>query len=297
MTAEAGTSDKAWTVRDVLLWSEEFLRRKGIPAARTDAEILLMDILNLQRTDLYLQHTRILGKTERDAYRAALVRRGKKEPVQYVSGSAYFMGKRFIVNPAVLIPRFDTETLVTTVQQAMAHFKDKPVTIIDVGAGSGILAITLAQYFSQSSVIALDISPEALAVARQNAELHGVSERIEFKQSDILTALIHYQSPNPVILVSNPPYISPTEYSTLSAEVRCFEPKIALSADDPEGVYYYKQIISQAALLGDVLAGIFLEVGYRQAGLVHAMVFQRWHHQVSTARDVGGIERVVYTVF
>lgn len=280
-----------WTILDILKWSEQFLKDKGFAYARSEAEQLLMAVLKLPRVQLYVQFERPLSLEERALYKQYILRRAKHEPVQYITNIAYFMGLEFYVDPRVLIPRFDTETLLETVV-SVARRSAEPLTIIDVGTGSGCLALGLKKFLPEATVLGLDLSPEALAVARKNAERHQL--QVEFLESDLLESLVHRDISGKLFIVSNPPYIAPHEYAALDKEVRDHEPRQALVAED-NGLYFYQNIVRQAALFENC-SGIFFEVGYTQALAVQKLLQARFPQETQVVRDIGGKERVVYTV-
>lgn len=289
------SSVKIWNTLDVLKWSEGFLRDKGFTFARSEAEQLLMAVLNCERIDLYTRYDRPLEKTEREQYRQFILRRAKNEPLQYITGFTYFMGFKFMVNQKVLIPRPDTEILVETVVDAVRNkLSDKALTIIDIGTGSGAIAVSLAAILKDISVIALDLSAESLSIAAQNAQLNKVADRISFFQSDLLEGLIHQQINSDILLVSNPPYVSGRDYAKLPLEIKNFEPERALLSGEDD-VVFYRQIVDQAAILGAKLKGLFFEVGYDQAERVKEIIFQKYHTPPLVRKDLGGKNRVVYT--
>jgi release factor glutamine methyltransferase len=277
-------------VADLLKKSEEYLSEKKTADPKTDAELLLMKVLNCTKSDLFLKSSTLLEQQQVDQYRAMIVRRGGHEPVQYITGEAPFMDLLLTVTPDVLIPRFDTEILAETV---IKHIPEDAV-VVDIGTGSGALAIAIAKAKPQTSVWGVDISKEALAVAERNAATYQLPN-IRFSISDCLQGLLHEALPAPLYLVSNPPYVTANEYLELPEEIRNHEPKRALTAPD-QGLYFYKTIIAQAAVYGDILAGVFFEVGSTQADQVADILFRRWQHPVQRVRDVGGKDRVVYTL-
>ena len=284
-------SEQSWSVLSVLRWSAQFLKDKGLAEPKADADFLMMHILKLPRIELYLQFERPLSVTERKAYKALLLRRAKHEPLQYIVGSAPFFGHEYMVDRRVLIPRFDTEILVETVlTQAQKH--TGPLTIIDVGTGSGCIAIALKLALPDAHLIGVDISPEALAVATENAARLGVT--IDWRQSDLLNGLIHDTFAHDVFIVSNPPYIAQHEYALLDQEVRDYEPASALFAED-DGLACYQQLMRQASVF-DHCVGIFFEVGFTQAASVKNLIQSRFPSDVQVVKDLGGKERVVYTV-
>jgi release factor glutamine methyltransferase len=251
--------------------------------ARHDAELLLLHHLDITRAQLLANPTRELAPTQLAAYEAAITRRLTNEPIQYITGTQEFYGLPFHVTPAVLIPRPETELLVEAV------LKHLPVNdylrIADIGTGSGILAITLAIHLPHTQITALDISPEALAIARHNAETHQVADRIHFIESDLLSAI-----PRGAFdaIVSNPPYVPTTDRQTLHPQVRDHEPAQALFAG-PVGLDIYTRLIPQARdvlIPGGLLA---LEIGHGQSEAIRQLL-AGWH-DISILNDLQDIPR------
>jgi release factor glutamine methyltransferase len=283
-----------WTILKILKWSENFLQEKGVAAAKHDAEYLLAFALSCQRLDLYLRFDQPLPSSERAAYKKLLLRRANREPLQYITGEAWFMSEKFKVSLHTLIPRYDTEILAETV----LRYLDRTDLIVDIGAGSGVLAVIFAK--RGKKVLALDISPEALSVARENAATHQVTDKIEFISADLLTG-VNISPAHSVFLVSNPPYISPAEYAALEPEVREHEPCLALLAQN-DGLEFYQKILAQSGTAlaqsgaAPDLKGVFFEVGHQQAGAVAKLLQDRFQIPAQIVRDLGGKERVVYTL-
>lgn len=275
---------ESWSVLKVLRWTAGYLGEKGVDGARLDAELLLCDLLGLDRVGLYLNYDRPLEASELAAFRERVGRRARREPLQYILGETEFWSLTFRVSPAVLIPRADTEVLV---EEALARVKD-PVQILDVGTGSGAIAVALAHDLPASGVKALDISPEALAIAGENARLNGVQDRVECVQGDL------YQLPaGPYgLIVSNPPYIPARDIEGLMPEVRDFEPRSALDGGD-DGLNCYRALAHQAPAL--LLAGgwFLCEVGQGQAADVEELLRQQGFEEVFNRADYAGIPRVV----
>jgi release factor glutamine methyltransferase len=249
------------TVLDVIQRSTEFLGKKGVDSPRLQTELLLAHLLDLPRMQLYLNFERALTGAQLDSFRELIKRRGQREPLQQITGSTSFCGLEIAVNRAVLVPRPETELLAEYgwrfLHQAFSD-TSQPATAMDYGTGSGCLAIALAVHCPALRVSAVDLSAEALKVARQNAVRHGVAERIGFFQGDGFAALTEE---NPFDLIaSNPPYIPTPELSALQPEVRDYEPREALDGG-PDGLDYYRRL---AAGAGDFLkpeGRIFLEFG------------------------------------
>src|SRR5580698_6750018 len=217
MTAEVAPTTP--TLMDVLRLSTTYLGDHGSSSARLDSELLCAQALGLRRIDLYLQFDRPLDEQELTSIRELIRRRGKGEPVAYITGTREFYGRPFTVTPAVLIPRPDTETLV---QQAIAYLRDRPgaeLRVADLGTGSGCIAITLGAEVPGMRVFATDVSAAALEVARGNASALGIEvECIEGSWADALEGAFD-------LIVSNPPYVTTAELAAVDRDVRDFEPR------------------------------------------------------------------------
>jgi release factor glutamine methyltransferase len=240
------------------------------PDATRDAELLLLHTLNLPRTALILDPNRPLTETEQATYNHAIERRATGEPIQYIIGEQEFYGLALRVTPAVLIPRPETELLVEAVLERLPSTQS--LRIADIGTGSGAISIALAVHLPHAQLTTLDISPAALAIARQNAATHQVADRIRFLESDLLTAIAN--EPPFDAIVSNPPYVPETDRATLHPQVRDHEPATALFAG-PDGLAIYARLIPQAhAVLppGGLLA---LEFGHSQRDALAALL-QDW---------------------
>jgi release factor glutamine methyltransferase len=252
--------------------------------ARRDAELLLLHHLGITRAQLLADPTRELTPTQLAAFEAAITRRLANEPIQYITGTQEFYGLTFQVTPAVLIPRPETELLVEAVLKHLPP--NRPVRIADIGTGSGILAITLAVHLPQAEITAIDISPEAIAVARRNAETHRVAHRIHFLESDLLTAIPNQQFD---VIVSNPPYVPTTDRETLHPQVRDHEPATALFAGKT-GLDVYRRLIPQAYSALKPTGLLALEIGHDQQDAVTALL--RMWHNLSFVNDLQHIPRV-----
>jgi release factor glutamine methyltransferase len=278
------------TVLSVLRGAEQWLARRGIDAPRRASELLLGKVLGLSRLQLYLEHDRPLDADERSAMRDLVARRGQGEPVAYLLGSWEFRGLELTVGPAVLVPRPETEELVDVVLERLPPAGSP--RIVDLGTGSGAIAIAIAVERPDASVTAVELSQNALAVARANAARHGVAERIRFLQGSWWDAVPAGERFDAV--VSNPPYIDPDAPDGLSPEVRAHEPPLALFSAAGDAGSCYRAI---AASLGERLVpgGWFaaetglgasdaaLEVLRTAAGLVDAELLA----------DLGGAARFV----
>jgi release factor glutamine methyltransferase len=255
------------------------------PTAVQDATVLLMSALGLDRAALIAHPERSLTREQLADIQRLVERRLRFEPIQYILGSQEFYGLELKVTPAVLIPRPETETLVEAVLTRLPH--DSPLRIVDIGTGSGAIAIALAVGLSQAHVTALDLSPSALDVACENAAMHGVAGRVRFLKSDLLAAVAGESAFDAI--VSNPPYIPESDAPTLHAQVREFEPAMALFAG-VEGLDIYTRLIPEAARLLKLGGLLALEIGYCQRDAIAALL-AAWS-EVEFIADLQGIPRV-----
>lgn len=284
--AEAGAR---WTVGRVLGFAAEDFGKRGLPSARLDAELLLCHVLGLRRIDLLLERERELSAGELGTYRALIQRRRRAEPVAYLVGTREFYGLPFRVDARVLVPRPDTETLVD-VALARTRAVDLAARALDLCTGSGCVALALARSRPTWSVTGVDLSPDALAVARDNAARLGLVQNVTFVQGDLDAPLpggARYD-----LLTANPPYVPTAELAELDADVRDHEPRLALDGG-PDGLVVVRRVVELAASRlaeGGLLA---LEVGYGQAGQVAALLAARGFSGIELQRDLGGVERVV----
>lgn len=275
---------EVWTVLKVLQWTAGYFRDRGIEGGRLDAELLLSDTLKLDRVGLYLNYDRPLTAAELEAFRAGVGRRAKREPLQYIRGQAEFWSLPFAVSPAVLIPRPDTEVLV---EEALKRVFG-PCRILDVGTGSGAIAIALAHERPEAQVEGVDISSQALAVAQGNAERNGVAGRMTLQIGDL-----HQLSGSGFdLVVSNPPYIPTADLSGLMPEVREFEPLQALDGGG-DGLDAYRALAAQARILLQPGGWLLLEVGIAQAVAVADLLRNAGLIEVFTRADYAGVARVV----
>jgi release factor glutamine methyltransferase len=255
------------------------------PTALADAVTLLMHSLRVDRPTLIAHPERLLDREQQAEYQRLIERRLRFEPIQYISGTQDFYGLALRVSPAVLIPRPETELLV---ESALAHLShDRALRIVDVGTGSGAIALALATHLPQATITAVDLSLDALDIAQSNIREHRFSDRIRILKSDLLESLENEQPFDAI--VSNPPYVARGDAPTLHPQVRDFEPHAALFAGD-SGLDIYRSLIPQAERLlkpGGLLA---LEFGFDQADDLRAMLA---HWRTPTLLDdLQGIPRV-----
>jgi release factor glutamine methyltransferase len=284
------------TVGDVLRRAVADLESGGMAEPQAAAEVLLADLLDLPRLSLFLETHRVLCPSQRDAYAARIRRRLQGEPVQYIVGTQEFWSLSFSVNAAVLIPRPETESLV---EHAVRHARGwathhaSAVPVLDVGTGSGNIAVSLAHSVPQSRVWGIDISWDALRVAGANAQRHGVAHRVGWIRGDLLTP-IQNTGLKFALCTANLPYVTTAEWVGLPCDIKAYEPALALCGG-ADGLDLIRRLIvmSPYALASGGL--VVLEVGWRQAKTVMDMLGQqRAFAEVGVERDLAGIERIVW---
>jgi release factor glutamine methyltransferase len=254
--------------------------------ASRDAETLLLHVLGKNKAWLIAHAEEPLASVMQTRYAALIERRFQGEPIQYITGETEFYGLPFRVTREVLIPRPETEFTVEKVMSLAARFKAP--RMVDVGTGSGVLAVALAHELPGAQMTAIDLSAPALAVARENAELNGVSERIRFLQGDLLAPVAGEQFD---FVVSNPPYVPNTDRATLAVEVRDYEPELALFAGDDELAIYRRLI---PAAFDTLISGglLILEIGYGQSHAIIELLANYGFRQIEFVPDLQGIPRV-----
>jgi release factor glutamine methyltransferase len=275
------------TLREWLDWGEAQLGAGPHPErARRDAETLLLHLVGKNRAWLIASVNDDFAGCTAIRYASLLERRRKGEPIQYIAGETEFYGLPFRVTPDVLIPRPETEHLIEKVLELATSFQQP--RIVDIGTGSGAIAVALAHHLPQAQITATDISEPALAVARENAERNGVAGRLRFLQGDLLVPVADRQFD---IVVSNPPYVSSADRESLSLEVRDHEPAQALFAGD-EGLTIYRRLIPAAFAALAPGGFIALEIGYGQASAVQALLGDSGFTDTKLTPDLQGIPRV-----
>lgn len=255
------------------------------PTPQLDAAVLLCFILDEDRVYLVTHGDHEISDDIKERYEKLIEQRSKGKPIVYITGIQEFMSLRFEVNPAVLIPRSDTETLCEWV---IERYRSKKVHIADLCCGSGCIGISLAKYLPDATVTMADISQAAIDVAKKNAQRHGVLERVRFVQADILSEAVYGEFD---IVLSNPPYIESGVIDTLDVDVKNYEPKIALDGGT-DGLMFYRRLVQIAPDMlkkGGMLA---VEVGHTQADAVGEMM-KNVFCDVAKIKDLSGIERVV----
>jgi release factor glutamine methyltransferase len=278
------------TLRQALEWARRRLEHAGVEEPRRTAGTLLAHVLH--KDDLYIltRPEEPLSEAAWEDFTRVVERRARGEPLSYITGHREFFGLDFLVTPDVLIPRPETEIIVEAVLER-ATTADR--LLIDVGTGSGCLAVTLAVHLPWVRVLALDISEAALAVARHNAERHGVRERIEFLASDLFSALETMPTPSSAdFIVANPPYISESELPTLPREVRDYEPRLALIAG-PDAASVQRRLFAESPKFLRPAGYLICEMGYGQYPSLLENLDARVWEVVEVKRDLQGIERTL----
>lgn len=276
------------TVLEAVKLSTDYLQKKGIESPRLNAELLLAHLLNCKRLDLYLLFDRPLKENEIILYRELLKKRGSFVPLQYIIGNVEFYGLEFSVDSSVLIPRPETELLVDTI---IEENKNTNLKILDIGTGSGIIAIALAKSLEQPELFAIDISEAALANAKKNAIKNDVTDRIKFLQLDVRSDLTLIKESFDII-VSNPPYISKDEFPKLQTELRVFEPAIALT-DYADGLSFFKIISEKAIRLLKNNGKLYFEIGKDQSDSVKKILQENGFANIQIKKDYQEIDRVI----
>ncbi len=277
------------TVLDIIQKTTDFLAARGVEGPRLNAELLIGHALGLKRMQLYLQFERGLDEPELERIRSLVRRRGQREPLQYITGEVEFGGLRLKVDRRALIPRPETEYLIELVS---ARLTVPPTSILDLGTGSGAIALALAARQPQAKVTAVDLSPDALALATENAVAAGLTERVVFLASDWFSALpdgARYD-----LIVANPPYLSAEETASAAPEVSRYEPVSALMAEE-EGMAALKIILREACTrlaAGGLLA---LETGIAHHGALLTLAASEGYVATESRPDLTGRDRYVFT--
>jgi len=284
---------KSWTILSLIQWSETYLAEKGVESPRLNAEQMLAAALGCKRIELYTRFDKPLVQEELDRYKKLFLRRLNREPLQYILGSAEFYGRRFSVRPGVLIPRPETEHLVESAMEVLREQVIKSPRILDIGTGSGCVAVILAAEIEDASIVAVDNSEDALAVARENAAVYSMNGRIDFKNVNILDPDTTLPDGGRFhVAVANPPYIPKKEWEELPDEIKVHEPKDALT-DDSDGLKYLKRLAELAPDILEKNGWLLCEVGYDQAENVQMFFQSSGAREVRCWKDLSGINRIV----
>lgn len=274
-------------MRELYIWGRDSLRKSGIENPELETSLLLSRALEINKTDIYAHPKREMGFDKVREFNRLLKRRLKGEPIAYILGEKEFYSRTFEVNPSVLIPRPETETLVEETIRAIEEFSC--LLIADVGTGSGCIAVTVACECEDAQVFAIDVSFDALRVAKTNAERHGASSRVSLICADLLSC---FADDSLDVVVSNPPYVSASDFYNLEPGVRDFEPKLSLFGGE-DGLNCIRKIVSQAARVLKNSGWCIIEIGANQSEKVAEIFESTGFRNVSTIKDLAGIERII----
>lgn len=262
--------------------SNEILTFNKIENPALNTGIILEEVTGIKRLSLPLSYQKELSNEQITRIREMIAKRSTHEPLQYILGYTEFYGYRIELSPAVLIPRPETEYLIEAIHKDLSKAK----RIIDIGTGSGAIAITLKKLYPQAEVVALDISQQALKLAQSNARLNGVE--IKFIEANIYSEGLGKFD----LIVSNPPYVTEDEYLELPVEVRKYEPQLALVGAE-SGLYFYRKIIELSRKILTENASIYFEIGETQALAIKDIALSYNYTNIEVIRDLAGKERVV----
>jgi len=281
-------------ITNALRWGVDYLKDSGVDSPKLDAEVLLMHSLNIGRIKLHLIFDKILNAKEREIYKECIERRSKWEPVAYITGHKEFRSLDFKLTKAVLVPRPDTEILVEETLREYAERKDKKnlIRILELGTGSGIIAVSLAKEIKHIALIATDISLEIIKVAVENAQLHKVNDKITFIVGRYFQGI--KQKGNQFdFIVSNPPYLSKSDWERAQPEIREHEPPDSFLGGE-DGMDFYRTIIPDTSNLLSENGCLILEVGIGQTEIVSDMIEKTASYsRVEHIKDLSGIKRVI----
>jgi release factor glutamine methyltransferase len=278
-----------WTVLKVLQWTTQYFKNNGFEQPRADAEVLLAHALGVERIQLYLNYDKPLSTEELARFRGFVRRRAAFEPAQYITGKQEFWSLEFRVSPAVLIPRPETEVLV---EKALEIAGDRPSLVLDLGTGSGAIAVALAHERTSIKVVATDKSWAAVDMARFNAVRNGVADRVDFVVADLFEAI----APGRLfdIIVSNPPYVSDAEILDLAPEIANYEPRSALRGGGRQGIALILRIIESFRSYLKPRGSFLMEIGQGQAETLEKKFSADPTSKVEFIEDYSGIKRVLH---
>lgn len=279
-----------WSVAGLIAWATDYLSKYQVESPRLSAELMLAEVLGLQRIDLYLRHDQPLSETELAEFKALLLRRREHEPMAHILGKREFYGLPFMVSPKVLVPRPETEHLV---EAALGVAQEQaPARILDLCTGSGCVALALAHHLPEAEVVATDLSADALSVAKDNARALGLAERVTFVQGslwDPLAAAGGFFD----LIVSNPPYVAEADWPQLERQVRDYEPSQALLAG-PEGLDLIAPIIGGAPAHLRPQGRLMVELGAGQDAVAISLARKTGSYdEIRTIPDLSGHQRVL----
>jgi len=298
---------EGWTIGRLLEWTQKFFEKKGVAQPRLEAEILLAHALAVERIGLYMAYDRTVDEEPRTRFRDLVRRRAEGEPTRYLIGGCEFMSLALKVAPGCLIPRPETELLVEEVirrtgrkrglappaRSAAVGESGERLSAIDLCTGCGCVAVSLAVHVPEAAVVATDLSPTALVVARANAEAHGVADRVTFLEGDLYAALDAADVEPADFLLANPPYVAEAEWATLQPEIRDHEPREALVAG-PTGMEVVERILKGAPAYLKAGGALLVEIGAGQgAAAMEKASAVRGLEGAEVCKDYAGHDRML----
>lgn len=276
-----------WTIKKLIDWTTEYLKKHGIEWPHLEAEILLAHALDLPRIQLYVQFERPMKEDELARFKALILRRSKREPLAYITGKTHFMSLEFEITPAVLVPRQETERLAEIAIETSKSFESPEV--LDLCCGSGVIGVSIARYVPAATIAGTDISPEAVLLSKRNADRNGTADRCDFLAGDLFAPVAGRKFD---VIVSNPPYVRSSEIDALQPEISRFEPRKALDGGR-DGLDMYRRLADGAGAFLKDGGALLAEIGSGQASDVVG-IFKKTAPQgkVEVMKDLGGIDRV-----
>lgn len=279
------------TIKQARQYGKSMLKLVNIETYALDADVLLMHILNIDKNYMLANVEKHIDDIAIAAFSSALLRRKCYEPIAYIVGKKEFMSLNFEVDKSVLIPRSDTEVLLELILSKEQTLGKTTKKAIEVGTGSGCIAVSLAHYMQNLDIIATDISPEAIKIATKNAQSHNVTNQVKFVCADIFGFDISYGKYD--FIVSNPPYIPTNNISILQDDIKNYEPSLALNGSH-DGLYFYKKITESLKGLLVKDGRIYYEIGHNQAMDVKKILLNNKFYDINIVKDLSGNDRVIY---
>lgn len=276
------------TIKNLLVKYKQILKNANIKTYSLDCEVLLMNVTGFDKIKLYTNLSYTLKSEEFEKFKTFIDKRINNEPIPYIINKCEFMGLDFLVNNNTLIPREDTEILVEEVINLINE--NNYTSILDIGTGSGAIAVSIANYCKNANIVAIDISSKALEVAKKNAMLNNVDNKITFIKSNLFENLKDLKFD---IIISNPPYIKTKEIESLERNVKDFEPHLALDGGD-DGLYFYKKITKKSSEFLKNKGYLFYEIGFDQAEDVSKILEQNEFKNIKILKDLKNFNRVVF---
>ena len=287
---DVADNTRTWRVLELVNWTTNYLREKGFSSPRSDVEWLLCSVCQCSRVDLYTDFEKPLTRQELSEFKSLLKQRLKHKPVQYIIGETEFMGMPFRVNEHVLIPRPETELLVEHAVDWLRQRTEDRLTVLDIGTGSGCIAVSIGALVPKATVTAIDVSGEALKVAEENAHRNKVEERVHFLRKNILEEA---PTDGPYhLIVSNPPYVGEEEFSTLDKAIRDYEPAEALVAEN--GLLFFRRFAASAKQWLESQGLLLVEIGgTHQVPAVTELFENAGWKDITIARDYNNQGRIL----